>query len=75
MSKFIKTTTVTKTEIVRVINGNGPGCARVSVAPDLDGGILLVVGANFEDKRASHFFKANLQALLNELQEVCDAMD
>jgi hypothetical protein len=72
--KIVTTTTL---KIKEVINGNLPlpSDAAVSVVPaKYDGGIYLVVGANYKAKYKSYFSKKSLKVLIDELQKVHDTM-
>lgn len=71
MNQFIETKTVIKT----VIDGSLPNCARISVKPTTDGWIELVIGADFEDRRASLFSKKSLLDLAKTLTEIAEALE
>jgi hypothetical protein len=72
-SMFVKTETTTKKVIQEVVNRYRTGGACVSVKPHGDL-IKLVVGASMEDENRCVFSKFDLQELINDLQEVHDAM-
>ena len=74
-SMFVKTETTTKRVIQGVIDGETTGFALVSVVPDdYVSSVSLVVGAKWKERRQSQFGKSQLQELINNLQEVHDAM-
>lgn len=67
--KFVET----KKIVNSVINGNGPGCAYMSVVPN-GASIDLVIGANYNNKCASAFNRATLGELINTLKEIHEVM-
>ncbi len=72
---FVKTETTTKRVIQEVVNGETIDFALVSVVPNgYLSSVNLVVGAVWEDRSRSQFSKSQLQELINNLQEVHDAM-
>lgn len=70
-NKFV----VTKKAVVRVIDGNGPQCANMSVVPDKMGGVYLVIGAKYVDRCAAAFSKDGIKELIDTLTEILEALE
>jgi hypothetical protein len=70
-NKFV----VTKKAVVKVIDGNGPQCANMSVVPDKMGGVYLVIGAKYDDRCAAAFSKDGIKELIDTLTEILEALE
>lgn len=74
MSKFVETKTVTTTTIKSTVDGKLPNCADISVVSN-GHGVELVIGAPFDKRKACYFQKSSLKTLIEELNEIHDAME
>jgi hypothetical protein len=66
---------VKKKTVATVINGSGPQYADMSVLPDKMGGIYLVIGARYDDRRACAFSKDGIKELIDTLSEILEALE
>ena len=66
---------VKKKPVATVINGSGPQYADMSVVADDMGGIRLVIGARYDDRRACAFNKDGIKELIGILTEIHEALE
>jgi hypothetical protein len=74
-SKFVETVTVTNSFVKESIDSRTKGNALISIKPNSTNSCIeLVIGAEFEKRRAPFFTKDNLGKLIEELKAVHSVM-
>ncbi len=71
---FVKTVTRKEIRWHKDINPNHLGYARISVVPDGDNQVDIVIGAAWNTKQSSNFNKESLTNLIAELTAIRDAL-
>jgi len=71
---FVKTVTRKEIKWHKDINPNHLGYARISVVPDGDSEVDIVIGAAWNTKQSSNFDKESLTNLIAELTAIRDAL-